>query len=67
MVQLTPKESFSLELNLYQSTNVQLYEHNVMNSDRPTPWRNNDIRQIYLSHYELWNSKVQFQFFTSSS
>jgi len=38
-----------------------------MNCDGLTPWRNNDIKQIYLSHYELWNSKVHFQFFTLSS
>jgi len=56
-----------LEVDLCQSTNVQLYQHKVMNSDGPTPWRTNDIKEIYLSHYELLNSKVNFQFFTSSS
>jgi len=36
MVQLTPMEDFNLEVNLYQSLNVQLYQHKVMNSDGPT-------------------------------
>jgi len=67
MVQLTPKENFILDVNLRQSLNVQLNQHKVMNSDGPTPWRNNDIKEIYLSHYELWNSKVHFQFSTLSS
>ena len=67
MVQLTPMENFNLEVNLYQSPNVQLYQHKVINSDGPTLWENNDIKQIYLSHYELWKSKVHFQFFTLSS
>jgi len=67
MVQLTPKENFNFEVNLCQSSNVQLYHHKVMHSDGPTPWRSNGLKQIYLSHYELWNSKVHFQFFTLSS
>jgi len=55
-----------MEAHLYQSLNVRLYQHKVMNSDGPTVWRNN-IKQIYLSHYGLWNSKVHLQFFTLSS
>jgi len=66
MVQLTPQENFNLEVNLCQSTNVQLYQHKVVNSDGPMPWRNNDIKQTYLSRYELWNSKGHIQFFTLS-
>jgi len=37
MIQFTPKNNFNLEVDLCQSTNVQLYQHKVMNSDEPTP------------------------------
>jgi len=60
MVQFTPKRNFNLEVHLCQSTNVQLYQHKVMNSSGTTLWRNNDLKQICFPHYELWNSKVHF-------
>ena len=37
MVQLTPEENFNLEVNLYQSLNVQLFKHKVINSSGTTP------------------------------
>ena len=67
MVQLNPMENFNLEVILYQNLNVKLYQQKVMNSDGSTLWKNNGIKQKYLCHYELWNSKIHFQFFTLSS
>jgi len=59
MAQLTPKENCNLKVNLCQSINVQLYQHKVMNSDGPTPWRSNDIKQI---PFPLWIMKQQSTF-----